>query len=209
MNPAEHASKPSLPHPDPRPPTAEEAARLVDRAWSGDPGWGAIVWLTMTTGARRGELCGLRWSEVNFHQGMITIRRAVYLDEGQLQDKDTKTHQQRRVVLDSETVEVLREHRVRAEQRATAIDGQLGPTSYVFSNDPESRTPPNPEGVTQRYKRMAASLGIDTTLKNLRHYSATELISAGVDIRTVACRLGHGRGRRHDTSGLYRLVFRG
>ena len=52
----------------------------------------------------------------------------------------------------------------------------------------------NPEGVTQRYKRMATSLGIDTTLKNLRHYSATELISAGVDVRTVAGRLGHGGG---------------
>ena len=48
--------------------------------------------------------------------------------------------------------------------------------------------------MTQRYKRIAASLGVDATLKNLRHYSATELISAGVDVRTVAGRLGHGGG---------------
>lgn len=41
---------------------------------------------------------------------------------------------------------------------------------------------------------MADRLGIDTTLKSLRHYSATELISAGVDVRTVAGRLGHGGG---------------
>ena len=41
---------------------------------------------------------------------------------------------------------------------------------------------------------MANSLKIDTTLKSLRHYSATELISAGVDARTVAGRLGHGGG---------------
>jgi hypothetical protein len=41
---------------------------------------------------------------------------------------------------------------------------------------------------------MANSLKIDTTLKSLRHYSATELISAGVDVRTVAGRLGHGGG---------------
>jgi DNA-binding transcriptional regulator YhcF (GntR family) len=41
---------------------------------------------------------------------------------------------------------------------------------------------------------MAERLGIETTLKNLRHYSATELISAGVDVRTVAGRLGHGGG---------------
>jgi integrase len=101
VNPAEHASKPPLPHPDPRPPSAEEAARLVERAWSKDPDWGALVWLTMTTGARRREICGLRWSHVDLDHVMITIRRTVYLDEhGQLQQKDTKTHQQRRVVLD-------------------------------------------------------------------------------------------------------------
>ena len=194
VNPAEHADKPPLPHPDPRPPTAEEAARLVERAWSKDPDRGALVSLTMTTGARRGEICGLRWSQVDLNQAMITIRRTVYLDEhGRLQQKDTKTHQQRRVVLDPETAAVLREHRVRAEQRAAAIDAQLDPACYVFSGDPDSRTPLNPEGVTQCYKRMAASLGVDTTLKNMRHYSAT-LVSAGVDVRTVAGRLGHGGG---------------
>lgn len=48
--------------------------------------------------------------------------------------------------------------------------------------------------VTQRYKRMATRLGINTTLKNLRHFNATELISACVDARTVAGRLGHGGG---------------
>ena len=195
INPAEHASKPSLPHPDPRPPTAEEAARLAERAWSRDPDWGALVWLTMTSGARRGEICGLRWSHVDLEHAMITIRRTVYLDQrGQLVEKDTKTHQQRRVVLDPETAVVLREHHLRAEHRAAAIGVQLDSACYVFSGDPDSCTPLNPDGVTQRYKRMAARLGVDTTLKNLRHYSATELISAGVDVRTVAGRLGHGGG---------------
>lgn len=195
VNPAEHADKPRLPRPDPKPPTAEEAARLVEGAWSRGAEWGAFVWLTMTTGVRRGEVCGLRWSHVDLNHAMITIRRTVYLDErSQLQEKDTKTHQQRRVVLDPETAAVLREHRLSAESRAAAVDAQLTPACYVFSGDPESRTPMNPEGVTQRYKRMATSLGIDTTLKNLRHYSATELISAGVDVRTVAGRLGHGGG---------------
>jgi DNA-binding transcriptional regulator YhcF (GntR family) len=41
---------------------------------------------------------------------------------------------------------------------------------------------------------MANRLGLDTHLHNLRHYSATELIAAGVDVRTVAGRLGHGGG---------------
>jgi integrase len=52
----------------------------------------------------------------------------------------------------------------------------------------------NPDTVTQRYDRMAKRLGITTTFHKLRHYSATELIAAGVDVRTVAGRLGHGGG---------------
>ena len=195
VNPAEHANKPPLPHPDPRPPTAQEAARLVERAWSADPDWGTLVWTHMTTGARRGEICGLRWSHVDLDLETITIRRTVYLDDrGQLQEKDTKTHQQRRVLLDPETAEVLREHQARAKSRAAAVGSSLRPSSYVFSGDPESLVPLKPDSVSQKYKRMAASLDIDTTLKSLRHYTATELISAGVDVRTVAGRLGHGGG---------------
>lgn len=51
-----------------------------------------------------------------------------------------------------------------------------------------------PDSVTQRYHKLAKRLGLDTHLHNLRHYSATELIAAGTDIRTVAGRLGHGSG---------------
>jgi integrase len=52
------------PTPNPRPPTAAEAARIVNEAWR-DPDWGTLVWVAMTTGARRGELCALRWSHVD------------------------------------------------------------------------------------------------------------------------------------------------
>jgi integrase len=195
VNPAERANKPSLPHPDPRPPSAADAARLVERASTRDPDWGALVWVHMTTGARRGEVCGLQWKHVDLETATITIRRTVYVDaQGQLQEKDTKTHQQRRVVLDAETAAVLRERRARAAAQAEALGSSLQPDCYVFSGDPEGRVPTNPDSVTQRYKRMANSLKIDTTLKSLRHYSATELISAGVDVRTVAGRLGHGGG---------------
>ena len=52
----------------------------------------------------------------------------------------------------------------------------------------------NPDTLTQRYGRLAKRLGFDTHLHSLRHYSATELIAAGVDVRTVAGRLGHSGG---------------
>src|SRR3712207_7276660 len=75
VNPAEHASKPSLPHPDPRPPTAEEAARLVQSAWSRHPDWGALVWLTMTTGARDRKSTRLNSSHANISYAVFCLKK--------------------------------------------------------------------------------------------------------------------------------------
>lgn len=193
VNPVEFVSAPAKPPPDPQPPSAEEAARIMNEAWR-DPDWGALVWLTMTTGARRGELCALRWSHVDLMSGALTIRRAIAQDGTFREDKDTKTHQQRRLALDPETVAILGEHQERCRERASALGLDLAPDAFVFSLEPEGKAHLVPGSVTQRYGRLAARLGIDTHLHSLRHYSATELIAGGVDVRTVAGRLGHSGG---------------
>ncbi|MET8251863.1 tyrosine-type recombinase/integrase [Micromonospora sp. NPDC005197] len=105
-----------------------------------------------------------------------------------------RTHQQRRVALDAETVEVLRDQLARCEERASAIAMSLSRDRYVFSPDSDGGTPLVPDTATLRFSRMAFRLGITTNLHALRHYSATGLIAAGVDVRTVAGRLGHGGG---------------
>ena len=71
---------------------------------------------------------------------------------------------------------------------------ELTDDTYLFSRDPGRTTWLRPSSVSQRYARMCARLGRDMDIKELRHYSATELIAAGIDVRTVAGRLGHGGG---------------
>ncbi|WP_234027796.1 tyrosine-type recombinase/integrase [Pseudonocardia dioxanivorans] len=193
INPVEFASPPGAKTPEPQPPSAEEAARIVDEAWR-DPDWGMLVWLTMTTGARRGELCAIRWSDLDLDEGVLNLRRSIRQDETRTVEKDTKTHQHRRLTLDPETVALLGEHRARAEERCTELGIELNRRAFVFSRDPAGKSHLLPGSVTQRFSRMTARLGIDSHLHCLRHYSATELIAAGVDIRTVAGRLGHSGG---------------
>jgi integrase len=192
-NPISQAEPPASPSPDPEPPSPAEAAHLLREAWK-DPDWGSLVWLAMTTGARRGELCALRWKHIHLVNGVITLRRSIAQNGTETEEKDTKTHQRRHVTLDLETVSVLTDHWNRCEGRAVELGVALGQEAFVFSNAPDSSTHLIPSSVTQRYRRMAERAGIDTHLHNLRHYSATELIAAGVDVRTVAGRLGHSGG---------------
>ncbi len=194
VNPLEAVKRPRQQHPKPDPPTAEEAARIVSAAWEQDADWGTFVWLAFITGARRGELLGLGWEHLDLSAGLLTIRRNLVRQNGKAIIKDTKTHQMRIVSLDPGTVAILTAHKHRAEQQCAGLGTTLADDGFVFSYTPDHRQHCDPDGITHRYSRMTASLGLDTHLHALRHFSATELIAAGVDVRTVAGRLGHGGG---------------
>lgn len=177
---------------DPKPPSAMQAAAIVMEAWL-DPDWGMFVWLAMTTGARRGELCALKWDRLDFDTGVLTIRSSIGQRGGRTWEKDTKTHQQRRITLDEQTLTLLGAFKRHCAQRANLGDEMPG-KARIFSLSPDGSTWIKPDTVSQRYARMCARIGWDMNIHQLRHYSATELITAGVDVRTVAGRLGHSGG---------------
>lgn len=191
-NPAKVARRPKPKPSAPDPPSSAEAARLSEAAFKMDEDWGTLVWLVMTTGIRRGELCALRFSRIDLDNEVITISHNWVNGK----EKDTKTHQSRRIALDSETVTLLRDHKKRVKERVENLGQEFTEDLFVFSSQstPDHRTPYAPNAVTQRYKDMAARIKIRTHLHALRHYSATELLTAGIDLRTVAGRLGHGGG---------------
>ena len=178
-NPIVQAESPPQPKANPQPPTAEQAARILGEAWN-DPEWGLLVWLTMVTGFRRGELCGLRWGHLELDAGVIQLERSIGQRSGRTWEKGTKTHQHRRIALDPETVALLTAHRQRCLTRAHALGLELADEAFVFSTAVDGSTYLKPDSVTQRYGRLAARLGIKTSIHKLRHYSATELKMSGI-----------------------------
>ncbi|GAA0628919.1 hypothetical protein GCM10009547_35740 [Sporichthya brevicatena] len=190
VNEAELAEPPASHRHEPDPPTPEEARALLAEA-SRDPDWALLLFLTMVLGWRRGELCALRWTDVNLKDGYITIERSHW---GGV-EKRTKTNQTRRVALDQHSVDQLQELRKRRQAACAALGVEWSRDSFVFSRAADGTTPLTPSSVTQRYRKLAVKLDLRSTrLHSLRHYSATELIAANVDVRTVAGRLGHGSG---------------
>jgi len=195
VNPAELVAAPAPKRTNPDPPSAHEAAVLISNAWR-DPGWGLLLWLTMVTGFRRGELCSLRWRHLDLERRQLWVERSTaQTSRAGVFEKDTKTDTNRRIALDPESVQLLLEHRARVEAQCLQARTKFDPDAFVFSLAPDHSSPLLPRYVSHRYRRLAIKLGLRSTrLHALRHYSATELLAAGVDLRTVAGRLGHGSG---------------
>jgi integrase len=157
-----------------------------------DPAFATFVLCAASSGARRSEVLALRWKDIDLAAGTLVISRGIVMSEAGPVEKDTKTHQARRLSLDASTLRSLREHRDRREALVIAAGGRLSPESYVFSSAIDGSVPWYPNSISRVFRKFADEASApDVRLHDLRHYVATRLLSAGVDIRTVAGRLGH------------------
>lgn len=175
------------------PPSVDEVRRLLEAASDWDPDFGVFLWVLTATGCRRGEALALRWSDVDLDAGELVIRRSVaQVDGGEPFEKDTKTHQARRVALDDATVARLRDHRRRCREVALALGVHLPHDAFLFSEAGDFSRPWRPDVATNWFGRLRAQVGLaGVRLHDLRHFMATVLGAAGTPIATISARLGH------------------
>ena len=189
-NPAADATPPSVTHRRKEIPTPAEVQKMIATAELDDTDMATLIALAATTGARRGELLGLRWSDVDFDAGTLTIKRSVaVIDRHNLVVKDTKTHQERTVALDDFSLEVLRRQRKELDERAVDLGIEVTEETPVLTYD--LKRPIGPDTASHYVRAVADKAGVDAHLHSLRHFAATQLIGGGHDVRTVAGRLGH------------------
>jgi integrase len=160
---------------------------------SREPVTAMAVLLAGLTGARRGELCGLRWSDIDERRSSLTIARSIRhgLDKTSLVVALTKTGRDRRISLDQRSLKLLAAYRAEAQRWAADACVELASDGYILTLDPTGGTPLKPDTVTAGFTRAAKRVGAHVRFHDLRHMSASLLIGAGTDVRTVAGRLGH------------------
>jgi integrase len=192
INPAIATTPPRVPVSDIRPPAREDLARVLRRAAEESPALACYLMLAVATGARRSELIALRWTDVDLDTATVSIERGIVLGPDGLVEKGTKTHSARRVSLDAGTAEAVADHRDRMMNRAAMCRVVPAANAFVFSNTADGSAPWFPDSVSRSFKRLCEKEGMPgVRLHDLRHFVATQLLSAGVDVRTVAGRLGH------------------
>jgi integrase len=193
-NPAESAKPPTTIR-QPIPATSpEDVAKVIAEARARSAALGLYLWMVAVTGVRRGELCGLQIRDVDLDRGMVHVAFNYVVRAGHRVRKDTKTHQDRWLAIDPDTCALIASYldEIRAELAAVGVG--LRDDAYLFSNDPAHSRPWNPDWATHKVAEAADAAGVKLGIKGGRHYTASQLLAGGFDLRNTAARLGHSGG---------------
>lgn len=181
-------------------PTAEDVGRLLSAAYAFGPRWGVLVAIAVATGARRSEVCALRWTDIE--GSLVRFRRALYRAGTERGEKGLKSGGERHVYLDPDVAAILKRWRTDCEARAEAAGVHLVPDAFVVPSLPDGSRPTNPDDLSRTLRLVCDELGLPHVhTHSLRHFAITELLAGGVDARNVADIAGHANPTM--TLGLY------
>jgi integrase len=151
----------------------------VMRRVSNDPHMGPIIRFAIATGCRRGEICALKWEDVELDAGVVNIRRNAVKVGAKVVEKQPKTKSGRRAIKLPESMAA--EMRLMHEFRIS---------TYVFATRDGRRR--DPTSVSDQVAAVMDKLGLGKfTLHDLRHAHATMLLGRKMPLKAVSQRLGH------------------
>ena len=160
----------------------EEQLQRFMNAIENDIIWHDIFYTEMTTGLRRGELCGLKWTDFDETEGVLKINRSITHDKkGGFIEGETKTGQGKRsILLPLSTVEILKERKRKSR------------SEWIFEHPLDPTRPIAPCSVYNKMKAILKSADLPSIrFHDLRHTFATHALTSGVDAKTLSGILGH------------------
>ena len=151
-------------------------------AIQGEPYWHDFFYVEVMTGLRRGEICGIKWSDIDFNEGTLCIKRSVSTKEGGgVSIGETKTDAGVRTIIMPPSVATLLQ-----EKQADAI------SEWVFPHYTNPSDPLHPSSAYKKLKTILKNIELPMMrFHDLRHTFATHATDGGVDPKTLAGILGH------------------
>ncbi len=175
-----------------RAPSVDEVVAVLRAAGALDVRYRAALVVIAATGMRRGEACGLRWSDVDVADSSLSIDESVVAAVEGAASKAPKTRASiRRVAIDAGTLGVLEALRAAQVELARFAEVPLPETAFVLSLEAGGTAPMHPDTLTKAFAkaRKAAGVAADIHLHSLRHFQATTL-DAVISERQKQSRLG-------------------
>ncbi len=170
--------------------------------------WKTLVHLFLITGARRGEILGLKWDKVDFSANEISITSCILYtpDRGVYEDTPKTPKSKRKIILPNETMELLREYRSWQLQQQQSHLGYFVCQGYVFAQ--EDGSPMHPDSVTTYLTRFSKQYDLPHIhAHGFRHTMASMLFNSGQDLISISSRLGHSQPST--TANIYAHVIEG
>lgn len=174
-NPVSAATRPAVPRPMIVPPSVRTVRAALAAAETSDPSLWCYLLVAVATGARRGEVCALRWCDVDLDDQFVRISQSVSqtTSEGVVV-KCTKTDRARVVSITRAATAALVQRQRDAMRSAERAECTLAPSSFVFSADARGEQPWPPAVATRRWKQLRGEIGLGRVrIHDLRHYVDT------------------------------------
>ena len=194
FNVASRATLPKAEHKEVNYFQPEQVAAIRDALELEPIKWKTLVHLLLITGARRGEILGLKWDNVDFAGNRIYICNSVlYSADVGIYETTPKTERSKRyITLPVESMRLLREYRVWQIERRLQLGGYYQDRGFLFTQ--EDGGPMHPDSVTDWLNKFSIRHGLPhINAHAFRHTLASMLYFNGVDSVSISKRLGHAR----------------
>lgn len=172
--------------------TKQEAAEMLSCLEKEDLQFQVLVQLAIMTGARCGELVGLKFTDIDYSLNKITIERSAYKLPGQpIALKPPKDYEIRTITVNSYCIELVKLLRAEKNHEALRLGSQWHGEQWLFTQ--WNGEIMNPQTPSKQFSKFLAKNGLKhRKFHSLRHTSATLLLYGGVNLKQVQERLGHG-----------------
>ena len=192
-NPNKKIKKPKLNEYTPKYYNIEQINKLLSCLEKENIKWRTIIILALESSCRRGELCALKWSSLNFDTKVLTINNSLKVVDGVVYEDGPKTkNSYRKIILSDTMISLLKEYKEWQDNYIKVIGDKWKDNDYIFTSKYGGNM--HPDSFNTMLSRIIKRNNLDyISFHGLRHTSCSIMVNKHINLRTITDRMGHSK----------------